>query len=137
MKCRYKGPTGTGVLELGDDASVQTIFDELKSKTRIQDFTLKYGPPMAMQSLDASHLTVSAKSLGLHGETLTIVPEASRPISPTLESTAELPVVQGGRDRRLKPTDQGNEQPEDVVVPWPEREGTLCECLHEHTYLAY
>lgn len=123
MRARYKGPSGTGIIEVADDATVQTVFNELTAKTGIAAFTLKYGPPMAMKTLDSSRQAEIARTLGLHGETLTIVPEEQRELSP-------VPVVQSQeKPRGRQPRTQSNENPEDINVPWPEREGTLCELM--------
>ena len=122
MRARYKGPAGTGILELPDDATVQAVFDEIKTKTGIASFGVKYGPPMAMKSLDASQSEQIARSLGLHGETLTIVPDES--LSTSVESP-QTGTIQ--RQAAASKTAKENESPEDINVPWPEREGTLCK----------
>lgn len=127
MRARYKGPSGTGILEVADDATVQRVFDELKAMTGIGAFTLKYGPPMAMKTLDASQGAEVARSLGLHGETLTIVPDEQRPLSP-VDPPSDVPPESIQEPRRgRQPRTQSNENPEDINVPWPEREGTLRE----------
>ena len=120
MKTRYKSPGGTGVLELSDEVTVQALFEEIRRKTGIRDFIVKYGPPMAMQTLDFSQRDAIAKSLGLHGETLTVVPnEALIDESPQTASQVRHP---GPRDsNQVHP----NTDPQDIVVPWPQREGTL------------
>lgn len=132
MRARYKAPSGTGTVELADDATIQTLFEELGTKTGIRSFTIKYGLPMDMKSLDLSQGAEIARNLGLHGETLTIVPGEARPISPTTRSTArdELPPGPQNPPRRRKT----NEDPADTTIPWTEREGTLrtliiCLCL--------
>lgn len=128
MRARYKGPAGTGVVEVNDDASVQSLLDEIRSKTGIERFSIKYGPPMAMKTLDQCHLNQTAKALGLHGETLTIVPDEARSVSPiSAGPEIALPNQQQTRDSQQQPRLQLDEQPEDINVPWPEREGTLCE----------
>lgn len=127
MRARYKGPSGTGILEVADDATVQDLFEEVKAKTGIVAFTLKYGPPMAMKTLDTSRGAEIARSVGLHGETLTIVPDEQRVPSPvTLPPPSPSPPSASSTSER-RPRTQSNENPEDVNVPWPEREGTLRE----------
>jgi ubiquitin thioesterase OTU1 len=122
MRARYKGPAGTGILEMSDDATVQAVFDELRAKSGIASFSIKYGPPMAMKTLEPSQGDQNARSLGLHGETLTIVPEETPP-------APEVPAQTAAAQQRTTTsrTAKKNESPEDVNVPWPEREGTLCE----------
>ncbi|KAM6536536.1 ubiquitin-specific protease otu1 [Fusarium falciforme] len=120
MRARYKGPAGTGILEMSDDATVQAVFDELRAKSGIASFSIKYGPPMAMKTLEPSQDDQNARSLGLHGETLTIVPEETPP-------APEVPAQTAAAQQRTTTlrTAKKNESPEDVNVPWPEREGTL------------
>ena len=128
MRARYKAPSGTGVLELPDDATVQDVFSEIRAKTEISHFSLKYGPPMAMKSISAVDYAHQAKSLGLHGETLTVVPDEARPEPPSETSnTRSSQPVQSFMEPRERSSRSG-EKPEDVVVPWPEREGTLRMC---------
>ncbi|CAM1503734.1 Fc.00g013250.m01.CDS01 [Cosmosporella sp. VM-42] len=118
MRTRYKGPAGTGIVEIPDDATVQALFDELKARTGIRSFTIKYGPPTAMRTIEPSQRSEVARSLGLHGETLTIVPDEARPVTPPETKTVQP----------SKPKPQpapANDGPEEVNVPWPEREGTL------------
>jgi ubiquitin thioesterase OTU1 len=123
MKARYKGPAGTGIITLPDDATVKAVFEELKAKTGIAEFTIKFGPPMSMRNVDISYGDADAKSLGLNGETLTIAPREARSIAP-VQPAGEM----RHPSRRHDGTSSGSAQsPEDVTVPWPEREGTVCE----------
>jgi ubiquitin thioesterase OTU1 len=122
MRARYKGPAGTGILEIPDDATVKVLFDELRAKTGIPTFGIKYGPPMAMKTLEASQSDKIARSLGLHGETLTIVPEDVPPPAPT---TASLQTGTAHHQAMASRAAKRNESPEEVNVPWPELGGTL------------
>lgn len=134
MRARFKGPSGTGTIELADDATVQAVFDGIKVKANIDHFTIKYGPPMAMKTLDLSSRDKLARSLGLHGETLTIVPDEPRSASPTLSPAgATGTTVPVGRPPRPSGALSG-ENPGEVSVPWLEREGTLCKSLGLENY---
>jgi ubiquitin thioesterase OTU1 len=105
---------GSGVLELNDDATVQMLFEALKAKLSIDNFTIKYGPPTKMRTISLEHGVVAARSLGLHGETLTIVPtESSADFSATNPVTRDTAVAGDTSD--------------EVILPWPEREGSLCK----------
>ncbi|KAI5460246.1 hypothetical protein BGZ63DRAFT_509537 [Mariannaea sp. PMI_226] len=115
MRARYKGPAGTGIIELPDSATVQELLNELQTRTGFVSFTVKYGPPMAMKSLDLSLAGETARSVGLHGETLTIVP-AEAPPAPIRPLEAKEP-------RQAAP--QSHSNIEDINIPWREREGTL------------
>ncbi|KAM0194871.1 hypothetical protein ACHAPA_009046 [Fusarium lateritium] len=120
MRARYKGPAGTGILEMSDDATVQTLFEELRIKTGLANFGIKYGLPMAMKTLELNQSDQTARSLGLHGETLTIVPEDLPPV-PTEPAQTAIAQDQVTTSRTAKQ----RESPEDVHVSWPERGGTL------------
>ena len=121
MRVRYKGPNGTGTTELDDDATLQALIEDLQVRTGVTRFTIKYGPPMAMRSLDLSLASMPARSLGLHGETLTIVPEESRAITP--------PVNEASKNETGPQSSRAimDEKPEDINIPWSARDGTLCE----------
>ncbi|KFA60266.1 hypothetical protein S40285_08041 [Stachybotrys chlorohalonatus IBT 40285] len=125
MRARYKGPSGTGILELPDDATVQALFTELQSKSGVTNFVLKYGPPMAMQTLDLSRKDDTAKALGLHGETLTIVPSEPRPLTPP-PRVEEASKQQPSADAPIShPKESASKSPDEICVPWPDRDGTL------------
>lgn len=127
MKARYKCPSGTGVVEFNDKATVRHVFDEIRTKTGITHFTLKYGPPTTMKTIGQGDYDHGASSLGLNGETLTVVPDETRPTSrpaiPDLQSS--LPPQESVLPQARR-TQSGDRQA-DIVIPWPEREGTLCE----------
>ncbi|KAH7129302.1 hypothetical protein B0J13DRAFT_135143 [Dactylonectria estremocensis] len=108
MRARYKGPAGTGIIEASDSATVQDIVEELRARTGIDRFTIKYGPPMAMRTLDLSQVAETARSIGLHGETLTIVPDEAPPAPASVQAIS-----------------QPSENPDEINVPWSGREGTL------------
>ncbi|POR35459.1 Putative ubiquitin thioesterase otu1 [Tolypocladium paradoxum] len=120
MRARFKGPSGTGTIELADDATVQAVFDDIKAKASINHFTIKYGPPMAMKTLDISSRDQPAKSLGLHGETLTIVPDeprsASSTFSPAGGTATTVPARKPPRPSGARSGDIAGE----ISVPWPE-----------------
>ncbi|KAJ3532077.1 hypothetical protein NM208_g8595 [Fusarium decemcellulare] len=72
------------------------------------------------KTLEASQGDQIARSLGLHGESLTIVPE-DHPTSPRCRQLRLVPAQHQVMTSRAPKRDD----PEDVNVPWPEREGTL------------
>lgn len=132
MRARYKGPSGTGVLQLPDDATVQNVLDEIRTKTGISRFMLKHGPPMAMKTIELKDSNISAVSLGLHGETLTVVPEEASSDTAPANPIAPASDSQSNSNQPRNSGSQTGGKPEDINVPWPEREGTLRRCLrHE------
>lgn len=129
MRARYKGPSGTGVLQLPDDATIQDVLDEIRTKSGISRFVLKYGPPMAMKTINPSDYKLAAASIGLHGETLTVVPDEASPDMPPTSSATASNTPQSNPNRSQTPAAESSGRPEDINAPWPEREGTLCRCL--------
>ncbi|EQB57920.1 OTU-like cysteine protease [Colletotrichum gloeosporioides Cg-14] len=122
MRARYRGPEGSGVVSLGDDATVGQLFDEIKKSTGIADFALKYGYPL--QTLTLEQKDVNAKDLGLNGQSFTIEPAQPRVITPpppvTRPSEGRAPL---SKEPRLDSS--GDPTPSDISIPWPERESTL------------
>lgn len=116
MKARYNSREGNGIITMPDSATVGDLLVELRSKTGMANFTVLYGPPMARKNLDLALLDNTARSVGLHGETLTIV-TVEAPPSPPAPTTPQAPRPQ------VKLVD--DDDPEDISVPWREREGTL------------
>ena len=129
MRARYKSPTGNGTVEVADNATLQTVLDELRSRTGLQRFTVKFGPPMAMQTLDLSRHAETARSLGLHGETLTIVPDEPRPVTPVLAEA--LAPSQPSAGPQLSTT---QDNPGDINIPWPERDGNTPVRIHRKNF---
>lgn len=121
MRARYKWSGGTGLVTLSDDASLKDVVEELKNKTLLSDFDIKFGPPAAMKTVDMREMDQPAKLLGLHGETLTLVAIDVRPLPLAGHSD-----VGSSRLQRL-----GRQKAElqDVNVPWGERDGTLCKSM--------
>lgn len=129
MRARYKSPSGTGTIELADDVTLEGLLIELKIRTGVESFTVKYGPPMAMKTLDLSRRMETARSLGLHGETLTIVPDEMRAVTP--------PAAAPQNDNAQISQTALQDNPEDINIPWPERDGTLCESGEIHKERLY
>jgi hypothetical protein len=102
MRIRYRAPAGPGTLTLPDSTTVADVYAQVAAETGLKGFALRYGWPT--QALDASLGTSPAADFGLNGETLTVVPEEAAANAPLLPSTRA---------------------PEDITIPWPEREGTL------------
>ncbi|OAA73760.1 Ovarian tumor, otubain [Cordyceps fumosorosea ARSEF 2679] len=118
MRARYKWPGGTGIITLGDDATLGDVVKELTTRTLVTNFGIKFGPPTAMKDLDMTETDQLAKSLGIHGETLTLVPREERPF-PSKQSI--------GEEHSFRAEHHGEQklEPHEVNVPWGSREGTL------------
>ena len=125
IKARFRGPNGSGILELPDSATVQDIFDELRTRTGLSMFTIKYGSPMVMRSLDFSKKNEKALSCGIQGETLTLVPEEEQLSQPTHYTQRAVETSRFSGSSQDTPLRRIREDPEDINIPWPEREGLL------------
>jgi len=125
MRARYKGPSGTGIVDLSDEATVKDVFDVLRERAGVQSFTVKYGPPMSMKTISPPELHLSARSLGLHGETLTIVPEQPRPVTPPLIASEPEHGYRNQHSAQQRAQVGSDNTVEDITIPWPEREGTI------------
>lgn len=123
MKTRYKTPNGHGVVEIADNATVELLFGEIQKKTGFTGFTIKYGLPGAMKSIGVESNHTPAKSLGLHGETVTVVPD-----EPIQCDMGESNDTQPHKSTQPVPKSDKHD-PQDAVVPWPEREGSLSKQL--------
>ncbi|KJZ75644.1 hypothetical protein HIM_04801 [Hirsutella minnesotensis 3608] len=121
MRIRYKGPLGAGQIELAEDATVEAIFGEIGKRLNINDFSIKYGLPMAMRTLEFDQKDRLATSLSLHKETLTIVPQVGGDLTSLSQNV--------GKEAATEHMARSRQGPDDVNVPWPEREGTLRNCL--------
>ncbi|KHO01123.1 Ovarian tumor, otubain [Metarhizium album ARSEF 1941] len=121
MRTRYKSPSGTGILEIDDGATIQMVFDALKAETRIENFSIKYGPPNGMKTIKLEHKDLVARDFRLHGETLTIVPIQSKV---DLASSGYAP-HRSDDGKHAGTAIIANTSSGDVVIPWPEREGSL------------
>ena len=134
MRIRYKAPDTTGILELQDDATLRDLFYELEKATGLRHFTIKYGPPMAMHQLDVEDCDPSAECIGLHGQSLTIVPRDHHTAKgETGDLTKQIVSQQyqtDGNAASREAADAGS-----VSVAWPEREGTLCEYCTQSRHL--
>lgn len=118
MRARYKWPGGTGIITIGDDATLGDVVKELTAKTLLTNFGIKFGPPNAMKALDMNRTDQTARDLGLHGEMLTLVPHNERRSSSRQSISAE---------RSLRPESERSQKmgSHDVKVPWSARDGTL------------
>ncbi|KAI0394469.1 hypothetical protein F5Y17DRAFT_427970 [Xylariaceae sp. FL0594] len=77
MKVRFRGPSGAGTVELGDDATVSQLLIALKEQsgagTVAGGIAVKYGWPLQTLSPDEQG-DRQVRALGLHRENLTVVP---------------------------------------------------------------
>ncbi|KAF3059567.1 putative ubiquitin thioesterase otu1 protein [Daldinia childiae] len=102
MKIRFKAPSGGGTLELDDASTVDQLLESIKSSTGFADVTVKYGWPPKPLTADQGQL--SAQSLNLHRENLTVVPkeDASAAVAHNTPPMPE-PVATTAPPQRLSP----------------------------------
>ncbi|KAI1419180.1 hypothetical protein F5Y12DRAFT_779229 [Xylaria sp. FL1777] len=94
MRIRFRGPSGGGVLELAEDATVAHLISALKTETGSSAITVKFGWPL--QTLDVHQGDLEVRELGLQRENLTVVPvenpeQQQQP--PSVASTARSAAV--------------------------------------------
>ncbi|KZL87669.1 otu-like cysteine protease [Colletotrichum incanum] len=126
MRARYKGPGGTGVVSLEDTATVGDLFNEIKDKTGITDFSLKYGWPL--QTLTLEQKDANAKDLGLNGQSFSIEPAQPRAITPppaAPPAASRGPEAGGPAVKKARLDSDADATPSEISIPWPERESTL------------
>ncbi|OLN87714.1 Ubiquitin thioesterase OTU1 [Colletotrichum chlorophyti] len=127
LKARYKGPRGTGRVDLEDTATVGDLFDEIKKGSGIADFTLKYGWPPQTLTLDQKDAI--AKDLKLNGQSFTIEPAQPRSITPPPPAAPPAPPALSGGPGVGGLTSSNpsafESTPSEISIPWPERESTL------------
>ncbi|KAI1117826.1 hypothetical protein F5Y14DRAFT_402104 [Nemania sp. NC0429] len=82
MRIRFRGPSGGGLLELADDATVAQLLLALRAETGSGPIAVKFGWPLQTLAADQGDLRV--RELGLQRENLTVVP---------LESVEQQPAV--------------------------------------------
>ena len=127
IKVRYKSPKRNGVMTFDRTATVENLVLQISFEMGTEDFDVRYGwPPKAM---DLKAKDVSLSSLNMHGETLTIImdrPDAAEPPSELAKKKAEdEESAQRERTKKIEITRKKKEDPGDVVIPWPDREGAL------------
>ncbi|KAI0122325.1 OTU-domain-containing protein [Daldinia grandis] len=136
MKIRFKAPSGGGTLDLDDVSTVDQLLESIKSSTGFTDVTVKYGwPPKA---LSADQAQLSAQSLGLHRESLTVVPKEDASaaaaqntpaipepaVATTTPPAAALPSHQSSLPSKKKSKGQGIKD-QNISVAMPETGSTL------------
>ncbi|KAI8627514.1 hypothetical protein F5Y19DRAFT_169030 [Xylariaceae sp. FL1651] len=126
MKIRYRGPSGGGVLELAEDATVAGLMADLKSVTGSKAITVKFGWPLQTLAANQEHLQV--RSLGLQRESLTVIPHESSADQSTTSAIAAQPGAghHGGAvlDEELA-AGMANNSGESIEVYMPESDSNL------------
>lgn len=90
MRIRFRGPSGGGLLELADDATVAQLLAALRAETGSGAIAVKFGWPL--QTLAAEQADLRVHDLGLHRESLTVVPfESAEQQQPPLSALAAAP----------------------------------------------
>ncbi|KAI1635803.1 hypothetical protein F4809DRAFT_427265 [Biscogniauxia mediterranea] len=123
MKLRYKAPSGGGTVELDDDAAtVSQLLDALRASTGYTDVIVKYGwPPRA---LGADQASATLQSLGLHRESLTVVPDESTSAAAAATAAAETRAAENVADAYARQAPRGIRD-QNISVPMPENNSRL------------
>lgn len=131
MRIRFRGPSGGGLLELADNATVAQLLSALRAETGSPAIAVKFGWPLQTLAADQGDLRVS--ELGIQRESLTVVPlesaEQQQPPSPAsfVAPQPNAAVVDSGVtdvDAQLA-ADLSYGSGEDVKVEMPESRSNL------------
>ncbi|KAI0599678.1 hypothetical protein F4775DRAFT_105480 [Biscogniauxia sp. FL1348] len=123
MKLRYKAPSGGGTVELGDAATVSQLLDALRASTGYTDVIVKYGwPPRA---LGADQAGATLQSLGLHRESLTVVPDESTSAATAATAAAETRGAENVADAYARQAAPKGVRDQNISVPMPENNSWL------------
>ncbi|CAG8982463.1 hypothetical protein HYALB_00009957 [Hymenoscyphus albidus] len=96
MRARLRAPGGVSTITLADDATIQHLIAEIKEKTSISNFDVKYGyppRPLRLEQYEKSQL-LSTLDVKLDGEQLTISPRDDPSTTPSAPA-----VSQGGANK--------------------------------------
>ncbi|KAK3954733.1 hypothetical protein QBC32DRAFT_73780 [Pseudoneurospora amorphoporcata] len=113
IQLRLRTPSGQTRLEVDDESMLEDLVVQIRTATKIDKFSLKYGYPL--KDLDISPEAQKAtqlKDLKLRGETIVVAP---------IESATPLPAAE---PEKPKFTPKGIE-PDETSLEWPERGGYL------------
>jgi ubiquitin thioesterase OTU1 len=142
MKIRFRGPSGGGSVELDDDATVTQLLSALKEQTGGGNIAVKFGWPLQTLSSDQGDLQL--QYLGLHRESLTIVPlegvfmpavaTAAVPVPARASQPADVKTA--SLDAQLAAT-LSYGSGEHVTVDMPESRTTLGTCRTEWLMARY
>ena len=130
MRTRLRAPGGASTLQLPDDATVSDLIAQIKEKTSLSNFDVKYGYPPRPLVLDQypKSQALSTLDVKLNGEQLTISardpPEEQTPVveSKDVQITGEEAKRKGQKPIGLKKKNVEEEVPE---LPMPARGATL------------
>ncbi|EEP82107.1 conserved hypothetical protein [Uncinocarpus reesii 1704] len=132
MRVRIRGPSGQSTVSLQDTATVGDLLDQIKAKTALAGFDIKYGYPPRSLSLDQINRSTAITEIGvdLNGEQLIIIPKAgasSTEPPPVFAQPAPKTAVESERQPGLLSLDRKkpnieNDPPE---IPSADHNGTI------------
>lgn len=79
MRLRIRGPSGTSTAILEENATVNDLISQIKEKTGISKFDIKYGYPPRPLTLDSKSALLTSLDVKLNGEQLTISSKEDTP----------------------------------------------------------
>ncbi|KAI9743309.1 MAG: ubiquitin-specific protease otu1 [Claussenomyces sp. TS43310] len=97
MRIRLRGPSGVSTLQLGEDSTVADLRAQIKEKTSLEKYDIKYGWPFKPLLLDQDSTKLSA--IRLDGEQLTITPQDAT--TSKKSSISDLQMAQTSADSAL------------------------------------
>lgn len=112
-------PTGQSRIQLDEKSTLQDLVEHIKSKTGLNDFSLKYGFPPKALDVSPPLLHTSVNDLKLRGETILVTPVESA--LPTAAQQAP------STEPKPKPFTPKGIEPDETSLEWSERGGHLGE----------
>lgn len=77
MKLRLRGPAGVSTLTFEDDATVGDLRAQIKEKTSLTKYDVKYGYPPIPLTLASDAALLSSLDVKLHGQQLMVTSQSS------------------------------------------------------------
>lgn len=116
IQLRLRTPSGQTRLEVDDESVLEDLVAQIRTATKIDKFSLKYGYPLKdLDITPEAQKATSLKDLKLRGETIVVAPTESATPTPTPAPEPE---------KKPKFTPKGIE-PDETSLEWPERGGYL------------
>jgi ubiquitin thioesterase OTU1 len=119
IQISLRAPNGQSRIQIEDESTLRELVELIKTKTELNNFSLKYGYPLKPLDISPSVQAASIKDLNLRGETIVVAPLDPRPPSPSTQAVSQEP--------KPKPFTPKGIEPDETSLNWPERGGHIGE----------
>lgn len=117
IQISLRGPNGQSRVQIDDESTLRELVELIKTKTELNNFSLKYGYPPRALDISPSLQDTSIKDLKLRGETILVAP-----LDPAPPATAMQPA---SAEPKPKPFTPKGIEPDETSLEWPERGGYI------------